>query len=99
MNNVIHVVHAKSKHVFFTITITSPVDAIHYPCSQLESAAQSLSPQSIALRVVKYASRESVPCRMVRNWAMLQIPGDGPSRAKAVILIKYYRIFAIEGRA
>ena len=39
MNNVIHVVHAKSKNVFFTITITSPVDAIHHPCSQLESAA------------------------------------------------------------
>ena len=67
MNNVIHVVHAKSKNVFFTITITRPVDATHHPCSQLESTAQSLSPTSIVLRVVKYASGESVPCRMVRN--------------------------------
>ena len=43
MNNVIHVVHAKSKNVLFTITFTSPVDAIHHPCLQLESATQSLS--------------------------------------------------------
>ena len=58
---------AKFKSVLFTITITSPVNAIHHPCLQLESAAQSLSPPSIVLRVVKHASRESVPCRMVRN--------------------------------
>ena len=51
MNNVIHVVHAKSKNVFFTITITSPVDAVHHPCSQLESAAQSLSPPSIVFAI------------------------------------------------
>ena len=74
MNNVIHVRHAKSKNVFFTITITRPVDATHHPYLQLESTAQSLSPPSIALRVVKrVASGESVPCKMVRNWAMLQI--------------------------
>ena len=54
MNSVIHVVHAKS-NVFFTITITSSVDAIHHPCLQLGNAEQSLSPLSIVLRAVKYA--------------------------------------------
>ena len=77
MNNVIHVVHAKFKKikmtVLFTITISNPVHAIHHSCSQLESATQSPLPPSIVLRLVKYASREPVPCRMVRNWAMLQI--------------------------
>ena len=54
MNSVIHVVHAKS-NVFFTITITSSVDAIHHPCLQLGNAEQSLLPLSIVLRAVKYA--------------------------------------------
>ena len=49
---------AKSKNVFFSITITRRVDAIHHPCSQLESTAQSLSPPSIVLGVVKNASGE-----------------------------------------
>ena len=52
MNNVIHLVRAKSKNAFFTITITSPVDAIHHPCLQLESAEQSLSPPSLDMRLL-----------------------------------------------
>ena len=62
MNNVIHVVHAKFESALFTITITSPVDAIHQPGLQLESTAHFLSPPSIFSRVVMHASRESVPC-------------------------------------
>ena len=69
MNNVIHVVHAKSqKNVFFTITITSPVDAIHHPY---------------------YILTRCNALKLNRSWWW----------PKAEILIKYYRIFAIEGQA
>ena len=72
----IHVVHAKFKSVLFTIAITSLVDAIHHPILQLESAAQYLSSPSMLPRVLKHASRESLPCR---NGVM---PSDSDSETR-----------------